>query len=129
MGNIKLCWSYYGPYRIVVLNDVSALLRRVNDPSGESNWVPLDRVMPLPKELLDFAFASNRYQKKIFLVGTKQLMRSMAVTCGLANAILYTSRKRRKCRDIMGCVGGKGDVIPRQLGRRALRIQSIGLQQ
>lgn len=35
--NRQLCWSYYAPYRIIVLNDNSISARRVDVPSVKTN--------------------------------------------------------------------------------------------
>jgi hypothetical protein len=55
----KLIWPYFGPYRILQLTQSDALVRPVDRPEAEADFVPLDRLCPVPKELPDFAYTGE----------------------------------------------------------------------
>ena len=49
----KLDWPYLGPYRIIQLSTTSALIRPVDKPFADSEWVPLERLSPIPPSVPD----------------------------------------------------------------------------
>jgi hypothetical protein len=48
--NRKLQWRFYGPFRIVDIEGVNAKVQPIDKPRAKPEWLPLDRLGPIPED-------------------------------------------------------------------------------
>jgi transposase InsO family protein len=46
----KLHWQYYGPFRVIEIEGSNAKVRPLDKPHAKTEWLPLDRLGPIPDE-------------------------------------------------------------------------------
>jgi len=48
----KLNWRYSGPYQILEIQDTNAHIVDMSKPKSKGEWIPLDRLSPIPDECI-----------------------------------------------------------------------------
>ena len=76
--NRKLNWRFYGPFRIIEVEGSNAKVRPVDKPHMKGEWVPLDRLGPIPEE------CSLKYEGKD---PRKKLLRGSQAGCIVENSL------------------------------------------
>ncbi|KAH7720467.1 gagpol and env protein precursor [Aphelenchoides avenae] len=76
----KLSWKYFGPFRILGINNNNAKVLPVDKPLAEPQLVPLDRLCPIPVEVPPISYARKPNKSKIIVACLTVLNRPLLVT-------------------------------------------------
>lgn len=60
----KLAWPFCGPYRVLDTKETSVLVRLVDRPNDEGEWIPMERCCRCPDELPDETYTGKGKQRK-----------------------------------------------------------------